>query len=108
MAVEYRDLREFIELVEKMGELRRVEGAALDFEIGAITEVAAGMERCPALLFSNTPGQPAENRIFTNTTVSASRASLALGLDPGLPPLQALLAWKRKRVDLKPIAPETT
>jgi UbiD family decarboxylase len=108
MAVEYRDLREFIQLVEKAGELRRVEGAALDFEIGAITEVAAGMENCPALLFRNIPGQSPENRIFTNATVSASRAALALGLDPNLPPLQALLAWKRKRVDLKPIAPQIT
>ena len=108
MAVEYRDLRGFIELVERLGELRQVQGAALDFEIGAITEIAAGMESCPALLFSNIPGQPPGNRIFTNTTVSPSRAALALGLDPSLPPLQALLAWKRRRVDLKPIAPETT
>jgi UbiD family decarboxylase len=108
MAVEYRDLREFIGLVDKIGDLRRVEGAALDFEIGAITEVAAGSERCPALLFSNIPGQPAGNRVFTNTTVSTRRAALALGIDPNLPPLQALQAWKRKRVDLKPVAPEPT
>ena len=108
MAIEYRDLRQFIELVEKMGDLRRIQGAALAFEIGAITEVAAGSESCPALLFSDIPGQPAGNRVFTNTTVSPRRAALALGIDPNLPPLQALQAWKRKRVDLKPIAPEQT
>ena len=108
MAIEYRDLRQFIELVEKMGDLRRIQGAALEFEIGAITEVAAGSESCPALLFSDIPGQPAGNRVFTNTTVSPRRAALALGIDPNLPPLQALQAWKRKRVDLKPIAPEQT
>ena len=79
MAVAYRDLREFIGLVDKIGDLRRVEGAALDFEIGAITEVAAGSDRCPALLFSKIPGQPVGNCIFTNTTVSARRAALALG-----------------------------
>ena len=36
----YKDLREFIELVDKLGALRRIEGADPRFEIGAITEVA--------------------------------------------------------------------
>lgn len=107
MAVEYDDLRDFIALVEKRGDLRKVEGAALEHEIGAITEVAAGSEHRPALLFDKIPGYPAGYRIFTNTTVSASRAALALGLDANLSPLQALQAWKAKRTDIKPIAPET-
>jgi 3-polyprenyl-4-hydroxybenzoate decarboxylase len=34
----YKDLREFIELVDKLGALRRIEGADPRFEIGAITE----------------------------------------------------------------------
>ncbi|MCW6507814.1 UbiD family decarboxylase [Lichenifustis flavocetrariae] len=107
MAVEYDDLRDFIELVEKRGDLRKIEGAALEHEIGAITEVAAGSEHRPALLFDKIPGYPAGHRIFTNTTVSASRAALALGLDADLSPLQALQAWKSKRTEIKPIAPET-
>ena len=36
----YQDLREFITLVDKLGALRRIEGADPEFEIGAITEVA--------------------------------------------------------------------
>jgi hypothetical protein len=37
----YRDLRGYIDAADKLGELRRVEGADWDLELGAITEVAA-------------------------------------------------------------------
>jgi hypothetical protein len=56
MTVEYRDLRQFIELVEKMGDLRRIQGAALEFEIGAITEVAAALRFCSATSRASLPG----------------------------------------------------
>jgi 4-hydroxy-3-polyprenylbenzoate decarboxylase len=102
----YRDLREFIDLVDGIGDLKRVSGAELDFEIGGITEVAAGSAECPALLFDAIPGQPVGNRIFTNATVNARRAALALGIDHTLPPVEILNSWKRKRADLRPIEPK--
>ena len=108
MSVAYRDLRDFISMVDRIGDLKHVSGAALEFEIGAITEVAAGLERCPALLFDKIPGQPAGNRVFTNATVSARRAALALGIDHQLAPIDALKAWMKKRAGLKPIPPEST
>ena len=46
----YRDLREFIERVDELKGLRRIDGADPRFEIGGITEVAAGRPDCPALL----------------------------------------------------------
>src|SRR5579863_10578137 len=100
----YKDLREFIALVEKLGVLRRIEGADPRFEIGGITEVAAGMPDCPALLFDNIKGYRRGFRIFTNATTNVQRAALALGLDPALRPLDALKAWmeKRKTLSLQP------
>jgi 4-hydroxy-3-polyprenylbenzoate decarboxylase len=97
----YRDLREFIAEVEKLGALRHVTGADPNIEIGGITEVAAGMPECPALLFDRIKGFPAGFRIFTNATTSPQRAALALGLDPTLPPLDALKAWMTKRQSLR-------
>ena len=47
----YKDLREFIAEVEALGALRRIDGADPRYEIGGITEVAAGLPECPALLF---------------------------------------------------------
>ena len=101
----YKDLREFIELVDKLGGLRRIEGADPCFEIGAVTEVAAGRPDGPALLFDGIKGFPRGFRIFTNATTSPQRAALALGIDPGLRPLDALKVWMEKRKTLQPRAP---
>lgn len=108
MTPTYRDLREFIALLEAAGQLRRVTGARLDHEIGAITEVAAGLPNPPALLFDAIPGQRAGHRILTNMTVGAKSAALALGIDPGLSPLSALRAWMARRATLTFIPPEVT
>ena len=101
----YKDLREFIELVDKLHALRRIEGADPRYEIGAITEVAAGLPGGPALLFDNLKGHPRGFRVFTNAATGVQRAALALGLDPGLRPLDALKAWMQKRKTLKPCQP---
>src|SRR5215216_6405470 len=103
--VPYRDLREFIAEVEALGALRRIDGADPRFEIGGITEVAAGLPDCPALLFDRIKGFPPGFRVFTNATTNPQRASLALGIDPHLPPLDALKAWMKKRQTLRPLKP---
>src|ERR1700761_4422400 len=103
----YKDLRDFIAAVDKLGALRRIDGADPHFEIGGITEVAAGQPDCPALLFDNIKGCPRGFRVFTNATTNAQRAALALGIDPTLKPLDALKAWMAKRQKLTPRAPVT-
>src|SRR4029077_1097797 len=103
----YEPLREFIELVDKLGALRRIEGADPRFEMGAITEVAAGRPDGPALLFDGIKGFPRCFRIFTNATTTPQRAALALGIDPNLPPLDALKEWMKKRQSLTPQPPVT-
>src|SRR5262249_20231664 len=103
----YKDLREFIELVDKLGALRRIEGADPRFEIGAITEVAAGRSNGPGLPFDATKGFPRGFRLFTNATRSPNRAALALGIAPTRRPLDALKAWMEKRKPLHPRAPVT-
>ena len=105
MSADYDDLRAFIDQVEAMGALRHIRGADPHLEIGAITEVAAGRPEGPALLFDEIPGFPKGFRIFTNATVQARRAALALGIDPALSPLEALKEWKARRSKLTPIDP---
>ena len=103
---EASDLRHFIDAVERLGALRRIDGADPAIEIGGITEVAAGLPECPALLFDNIKGHQKGFRILTNTTVSAQRAAVALGIDPALRPLDALAAWKQRRGTLRMHPPE--
>jgi UbiD family decarboxylase len=103
----YKDLREFIALVDKLNALRPVAGADPMFEIGGITEVAAGMPDGPALLFDDIKGFPRGFRVFTNAVTNPQRAALALGLDPALRPLDALKAWMEKRKTLEALKPVT-
>ena len=101
----YQDLREFIGLVDKLGALRRIDGADPRFEIGGITEVAAGRPDGPALLFDAIKGFPRGVRVFTNAATTPQRAALALGIDPTLRPLDTLKAWMEKRKTLRPHQP---
>ena len=105
---EYSDLREFIGCVESIGALRHIDGADPVCEIGGVTEVAAGLPECPALLFDKIKGYPEGFRIFTNATVSPQRAALALGIDPTLRPVEALGEWMRRRTKLVMHKPVTT
>ena len=101
----YKDLRGFIKQVDDIGALRRVNGADPKFELGGITEVAAGTAECPALLFDRIKGHEKGFRVFTNATTTPQRAALALGIDPTLTPLDALKAWMEKRKALAPHKP---
>ncbi len=104
----YLDLREFIAQVDDLKALRRIDGADLRHEIGAITELAAGMADCPALLFDHIKGYPPGFRIVSNAVTSPQRAALALGVDPLLRPLDALKTWMAKRHSLAPRKPIET
>src|SRR5215813_7734228 len=79
--VSYVDLRGFIDEVGRLGALRRIDGADPYLEVGGITEVAAGLPDCPALLFDRMKGFSSGFRIFTNATTNLQRACLALGID---------------------------
>lgn len=104
----YQDLREFIAQVDELGALRCIAGADPRFEVGGITEVAAGLPDCPALLFDRLKGWAPGFRIFTNATTTPQRAALALGIDPKLRPLDALREWMKKRQTLKPLPSAST
>ncbi len=55
----YKDLRGFIKQVDEIGALRRVNGADPRFELGGITEVAAGTARMPGAAVRPPQGLPA-------------------------------------------------
>ena len=47
----FTDLRHYISTLERTGQLKVIEGASCDLEIGAITEMAALQANSPAVLF---------------------------------------------------------
>ena len=100
----FNDLRSFIAGAERIGELKVIEGADWDLEIGCITELMAEQEG-PLLLFDSIPGYPKGFRIAVNVLATARRFALALGLPTDAPKLEILKTWRRKIRDLKPFAP---
>ena len=74
------DLRGFISKVEKLGELRVIEGADWNLEIGGAAYLAAKAPNPPAILFDRIKGYPAGYRIFVNPYSTSNRMALIFGL----------------------------
>jgi 4-hydroxy-3-polyprenylbenzoate decarboxylase len=96
------DMRAYIEMLEEMGELRRVAGADLKTEVGALTELAADKQG-PALLFSEFKDFPAGFRIVSNVFRTCKRTGPAMGIaeENGI---DFLYAWRKKLAAYKPVA----
>ncbi len=101
----YKDLRGYIEAVDRMGELRVVNGADWDLELGAITEVAARATHPKVVLFDNIKGYPKGFRVIVNAVCSTATTGLAFGLDPTLSGMDMVKAWKQKLGSYKPLKP---
>src|SRR5215510_280124 len=77
-----RDMREWIADVDKLGELKRINGADWDVEIGTITEMGHHRgERSHALLFDNIKGYPKGYRVLSNTLNTAKRLAVTMHMD---------------------------
>lgn len=100
----YRDLREWLDEVAKIGELKKVEGAHWDREIGAISEMIA-VNNGPALLFDKIPDYPDGFRVLSNPFQSDARTASVLGVPQNLSGVAMVDAWRKKLKELKPIPP---
>src|SRR5581483_8425782 len=61
------DLRDWIELADSLGCLKRFQGASWDLEVGALTSLACReVANPPCLLFDEFAGFPAGWRVLTN------------------------------------------
>jgi UbiD family decarboxylase len=99
------DLREFIDNVKTLGELKVIEGAHWDLEIGAITYLVARKPKPPALLFDKIPGYKHGYRILSLPINSENRQCLQMGLPTGLKGaerIQAILNKMNRSMKLIP------
>ena len=100
----YKDLRGWLEEVDKMGELKQVAGAHWDREIGAICELM-GERSSPALLFDKIQGYPEGYRVLGNPFLSTSRTAAVLGVPRELSGLETLDAWRKRMRAYQPVPP---
>lgn len=104
----YRDLREFIAVLDAEGELLRIDQEVdWENEIGAVSRRLCDREtqgvNSPAILFETVKGYPG-GKFFTNTLTSYRRYALALGLHKDAPVKDIIEAY-RSRIK-KPLAPK--
>src|SRR5919198_225102 len=103
----YEGVREWLDLVEAMGELKRVNGADWNLEIGTMAELIY-RERSgtiPALLFDRIKGYPEGFRILFGQHCSYRRLALAAGLPMDSVGLKLVSRFKDKLNTLQPIPP---
>ncbi len=98
------DLRTFLENLDHCGDLKRISGADLNIEMGAISELSF-QHHGPALLFDRIDGYPSNYRIASNVCSTRERSLRAVGMDPRLSEVDAMQQFKRRWTAYKPIGP---
>lgn len=102
----FQSLRDYIRKVEENGDLLRIEGADPEEEIGALAEIVAGTPKHPMILFEKIKGYEEGYRVSANSMGGVRRMALALGLNPELPNVELVRAWKEKLKSFRPVAPK--
>src|SRR5260370_36206040 len=102
-----RDLRSWIDEVEKLGELARINGADWDVEIGAITELGHHRgEKSKAILFDQIKGYPEGYRVLSNTLNTVKRIATTLHMDTNYSRLDFIKDINRHITEVDYIKPE--
>lgn len=98
----FDDLRSCLKKLEDVGELKKIEGANWEVEIGAITELM-GARHGPALLFDKIPGYPEGNRVLSNFVLTPNRQKIAFGIPSELSHVEVIRYWKDKVRKFQPV-----
>jgi len=104
----YKDLRQWLKRVEEIGQLKKIDGAHWELEMGAITELIYREGKYaspPAVLFDRVPGYPAGYRVLFGMTCSVERMALSLGITGVQTGTELVRAYRDKLKDFKPIPP---
>ena len=102
--VSYADLRDYLRIVEEMGDLQRIKGVDPNLELGAITELMAERDG-PALLFDEIQGYKRGYRVAVNVFVPPRRAALLFGLNPDQSHLSMVSDWRSRMKTYSPVPP---
>jgi 4-hydroxy-3-polyprenylbenzoate decarboxylase len=100
-----QDLRSWIEAMEAAGELKRIQGAEREEEIGGIVDIYQRKIGRPALLFEDIPGYGRGYRVLANLFVSVKRIALTLGLPESTSEIELVRFWRDYFREAPTVAP---
>jgi len=102
-----RDLRGWMAAVDQIGELKHIDGADWDIEIGAVTEMGHHRgEQSHALLFDNIKGYPKGYRVLSNTLNTTKRLAVTLGMPTNYTRLEFVKNIKDRITNVPYMKPE--
>ena len=102
----WRDLREWMDRVAELGQLRKVGGASWQDEIATITALLDANDGAPCVVFDGIPGYPAGHRVIVNTNGTIARQAVTLGLPPDQASHAGILDfWRRTLSGTSAVAP---
>ena len=81
--IQYDDLREWLALADQLGEVRTVQGASWEEDIGLAAEAILRAENGPCVVFEDIPGCPKGHRLLLNIFAGKRRA-MTFGFPEGL------------------------
>ena len=99
----YTDLRDWIHKVDAMGELKHVNGADTDKDIGQATDVLHHTAGSPAVLFDNIPGYDPGYRVLVNAFNTHSRIAFSVGVPHDVPLKAQQAAWRERLNEFQPL-----
>ncbi len=97
----YKDLREYIDLLDEKGLLTRLDGVDWDGEVGEIERITS-----KAVLMDNFPGYPPGYRVLTGLRASTPEFFLATNWSSDKKGLELTRAWKEHLKEFKPVPPK--
>src|SRR5215467_2024838 len=98
-------LRSWLKQADELGEVRTIEGADWDLEIGGVADIVTERGSSPAVLFDSIKGYPKGHRGRVNSLGSTKRLGLSLGMPQNLSSMEFVSEWRRKSKSLKNIPP---
>lgn len=104
--VRYNDLRQWLAIVDGLGELVRLDGAHWDLEIGALTDIVRRQSHVPpAILFDKIVDHPSGFRVLSGMLNTIRRLALTTGLPLDIGESQYVDQWRQRLRALKPEPP---
>src|SRR4249920_4115296 len=98
-------LRSWLKQADDLGELRTIDGADWDLEIGGVADIVTERGSSPAVLFDSIKNYPKGYRVLVNSLGSTKRLGLSLGMPQDLSALGFVAEWRKRSKALKHIPP---
>ena len=105
LVIPYQDLRGWLAEAERLGEVRKVQGASWQRDIGMAAEVVLHDDKAPCVVFEDVPGSIKGSRVLVNF-FAAKRMNMTLGFGPELSKIELTDAFRENYMaDMKLIPP---